>query len=67
MFGLTLKGILGSFEKVQLQLEEFLKVQEEKLQVNAQKQDELEAARVALVADKDKADRVLERVKALIE
>lgn len=67
MFGLTLKAILGSFEKVQAQLEEFLKVQEEKLQINANKQSELANAAEVLTADQAKAERVLERVKALTQ
>lgn len=67
MFGLTLKGILVSFEKVQAQLEDFLKVQEEKLKVNADKQSELAHAAEVLTADQQKAERVLERVKALTE
>lgn len=67
MFGLTLKAILGSFEKVQAQLEEFLKAQEEKLKVNADKQSELAQAAEVLTADQKKAERVLERVKALTE
>lgn len=67
MFGLTLKAILGSFEKVQNQLEEFLAAQEEKLKVNADKQSELAHAAEVLTADQKKAERVLERVKALTE
>lgn len=67
MFGLTLKAILGSFDKVQAQLEEFLKVQEEKLKINADKQSELAIAAENLTADQAKAERVLERVKALTQ
>lgn len=67
MFGLTLKAILGSFEKVQAQLEEFLAAQEEKLKVNADKQSELAHAAELLTADQAKAERVLERVKELTQ
>lgn len=67
MFGLTLKAILATFDKVQAQLEEYLVLQEEKLKVNADKQTELVHAANQLTADQDKAKRVLERVKALTE
>lgn len=67
MFGTTLSSILGSFNKVQAQLEDFLKVQEEKLKVNADKQSQLANEASNLTADQQKAERVLERVKALTE
>ena len=67
MFGSTLSSILGSFNKVQNQLETFLQVQEEKLKVNADKQSQLADEASNLSADQKKAERVLERVKALTE
>ncbi|AWY03058.1 hypothetical protein SCYZ1_22 [Pseudomonas phage SCYZ1] len=67
MFGLTLKAILATFDKVQTQLEEYLVLQEEKLQVNADKQSQLANDAAVLTADQEKAQRVLERVKALTE
>lgn len=67
MFGLTLKAILATFDKVQAQLEEYLVLQEEKLKVNADKQSELAHAAEVLTADQEKAKRVLDRVKALTE
>lgn len=67
MFGLTLKAILATFDKVQAQLEEYLVLQEEKLKVNADKQSQLAHDAEVLTADQDKAKRVLDRVKALTE
>ncbi|ARB31528.1 hypothetical protein B5P22_30965 [Pseudomonas tolaasii] len=67
MFGSTLSSILSSFNKVQNQLETFLQVQEEKLKINADKQSQLAHEASNLTADQKKAERVLERVKALTE
>ncbi|AUX83657.1 hypothetical protein FDJ32_gp28 [Pseudomonas phage NV1] len=67
MFGTTLSNILSSFNKVQNQLEDFLRVQEEKLKVNSDKQSQLASEAETLTADQQKAERVLERVKALTE
>ncbi len=64
---LTLTAILKSFTLLQTQLGEFIKGQEEKLKVNADKRASLAEEAEFITSDLVKAERVLGRVKALTE
>lgn len=67
MFGITLSSILKGFNLLEKQLGEFIAAQEEKLKVNSDKQSQLANEAAILTGDQKKAERVLERVKALTE
>lgn len=67
MFSLSLKAILATFEKLQAQLEEFIKVQNEKLEVNKTKVEELQRQAQELLADRNRAANVATKIEKLIE
>ena len=67
MFALSLETILKTFNKVEAQLETFLKETRINIQQNQTKIEGLKADNDGLEAEADKATRVLGRVKALTE